>query len=194
MRTGLFGGTFDPIHVGHLIIAETVRSDFPLDRIIFIPTAAPSYKKETRISPAEVRAEMVKLAVGNCPYFEVSDIEIQRGGVTYTVDTIRWFMESEEWRGEELYFIIGGDSLLDLGTWKDSEEILEKIQTLVVARPGYDVNQSEWRFREKVTMVNVPLVDISSTEIRGRVQDGKSIRYWVPEKVESYILRKGLYL
>ncbi len=194
MRTGLFGGTFDPIHTGHLIVAETVRSDFKLDRILFIPAEKPPHKRDSYLSPSTVRLKMVELAISRHPNFEISDVEIQRGGTSYTVDTVRWFLESKEWRKDVLYLIVGSDSLLEMETWRDSTIILEKIQTLVVERPGFDWEKGDKRFLKKVTLVQIPLVDISSTEIRRRVREGKSIRYWVPEKVENYIQRKGLYL
>ena len=194
MKIGLFGGTFDPIHFGHLIVAETVRSDFGLDRILFIPAAIPPHKIKTSLSPASLRLAMVKLALEKVPYFEASDIEIKRGGISYTVDTVRWFWESDDWEGNEFYLLIGSDSLLELGTWKDPDKILERIPILVMGRPGFDFEKAEKRFQKKIVPVEVPLIDISSSEIRRRVKERKSIRYWVPEKVEKYIKQKGLYL
>jgi len=194
MRIGLFGGTFDPIHIAHLIVAETVRSDFSLDRIFFIPAALPPHKGRKRLTPIRARLEMLHLAVEGQSGFFVSDVEMQRGEVSYTIDTVRWFQEREEWAGDDFYLILGGDSLLELGTWKDPEQILDTIPILVVRRPGFDMDRVEERFLKRVVFVNAPFVAISSTEIRQRVHEGKSIRYWVPDKVEAYIRREGLYL
>ena len=157
MRTGLFGGTFDPIHIGHLIVAETVRSDAKLERVVFVPAAQPPHKVDTTLSPTSVRAKMVELAITGHPFFDLSDVEIQRKGVSYTVDTVRWFVESETWSRDELYLIIGSDSLLEMGTWKDAEIILQKISTLVVERPGFDWQKAEDRFRKIVTVLPTPL-------------------------------------
>lgn len=194
MKTGLFGGTFDPIHIGHLIIAETVRSDFVLDRVLFIPAQIPPNKVNRILSAAQIRLKMVELAIDGYSYFDVSDVEIQRGGVSYTVETVHWFKETEEWGKDELFLIVGSDSLLEMKSWKDPGGILQKIQTLVVGRPGFDIEKAEESFRRRVKRVYTPFINISSTEIRQRVRSGKSIHYWVPEKVEVYIRKKGLYL
>ncbi len=194
MKIGLFGGTFDPIHFGHLIIAETVRSDFGLDRILFIPAAVSPHKAKTSLSPAPLRLTMVELALENTLYFEASDVEIKRGGFSYTVETVQWFQESDNWKGNEFYLLIGSDSLLELGTWKDPDKILGKIPILVMERPGFDSGKAEKQFQKRIVPVKVLFIDISSSEIRRRVKEGKSIRYWVPEKVEEYIRQKRLYL
>jgi nicotinate-nucleotide adenylyltransferase len=193
MRTGLFGGTFDPIHMGHLFVAETVRNDFNLDRILFIPAAIPPNKVGLTFSPPEVRMRMAALAVEENPHFHVSDLEIRRGGISYTIDTIRWLKASEAWQEDELFLLIGSDSLLDLRTWKDPEALLDEIRILVVKRPDFDVESVDSAFRDRFELVQTPLIAISSTEIRERVRLRKSIRYWVPEAVEAYIHRKGLY-
>ena len=127
MKIGLFGGTFDPVHVGHLIIAETVSSDFLLDRVFFIPAAVPPHKNGNRISPSDRRFEMLTLAIEDHTRFEISDVEIRRGGLSYTVDTIRWFQESATWRETAFYLIIGSDSLYDIKNWKHPEKILSGI-------------------------------------------------------------------
>lgn len=193
MRTGLFGGTFDPIHTGHLFVAETVRNDFDLDRILFIPAAIPPNKVGLTFSPPEVRMKMTALAIEKNPHFQVSDIEVRMGGISYTIDTIRRLKASEAWQGDELFLLIGSDSLLDLRTWKDPEALLEEIQVLVVKRPGFELEMVDLAFRDRFELIQTPLVTISSTEIRERIQSGKSIRYWVPDVVEKYIHRKGLY-
>ena len=167
-----------------------MRSDFPLDRIIFIPAGIPPHKEDGVLSAAKVRVEMVKAAIEGYPYFEISEWEIRRKKVSYTIDTIRHFLQWED----ELFLIIGADCLLELDTWKDPEWILGEIQTLVVGRPSFKIEDGEERFRKGVTFVQTPLIEISSSEIRQRIRGGKSIRNWVPDKVEEYIRQKGLYL
>lgn len=194
MRTGLFGGTFDPIHMGHIIIAETVRSDFPLDRILFIPVGIPPHKENTQITAARMRYRMVELAVNTYAYFDVSDCEIRKKDISYTIDTVRSLRSSETWGKDDFYLIIGMDSLLELDTWKKPEALLQEIDTILVGRPGFEMETVDQRFRQHVTVVQTPLVGISSTEIRRRVREGKSIRTWVPDAVATYIREKGLYL
>jgi nicotinate-nucleotide adenylyltransferase len=193
MKIGLFGGTFDPVHVGHLIIAETVSSDFHLDRVFFIPAAKPPHKNGNSVSPPDRRLEMLKLAIEDHSRFVVSDAEIQRGGISYTVDTIRWFQKSELWKGGSFFLIIGSDSLYDIRNWKHPEEILSSIHVLVIERPGFEREEIGERYSEQVQWVSVPKMQISSTEIRKRVCEKKSIQYWVPRKVETYIHDKGMY-
>jgi nicotinate-nucleotide adenylyltransferase len=194
MKIGLFGGTFDPIHVGHLIIAETVSSDFHLDRIFFIPAAVPPHKDSNRISPPDRRLEMIKLAIENNSRFDVSDTEIRRGGISYTVETIQWFQESATWKGGSFFLIMGSDSLYDIRNWRNPAEILSSIEVLVIERPGFEKGRNKEKYSEKVKWVSVPKMEISSTEIRKRVYRQKSIRYWVPQKVEAFIHDRGMYL
>lgn len=194
MKTGIFGGTFDPIHIGHLIIADTVRSDFPLDRILFIPTGFPPHKASSNISPGEIRLEMVKRAIASFPEFEYSDCEVQNRDVAYTIDTIHRIRQSERWGKDDLFLLIGADSLVDLETWKNPEAILHEIPVIVFGRPGVEVQNAASTFISKVTFVETPLIGISATEIRRRVKTGLSIRHWVPREVECFIHDKGLYL
>ena len=193
MRIGLFGGTFDPLHVGHLIIAETVLSDFPLDQVLFIPVGITPHKIEEDLSPAEIRLEMVQSAIQHHTGFDVSPVEIESKNISYTIDTIMWFKKTEKYHHDELYLLMGSDSFLELDTWKDPDLILEEVHLLVVSRPGFEIRTIEERFQGKLSIVKGPLIDISSSEIRHRVQLGKSIRYWVPESVEKIIFQKGLY-
>ena len=193
MRIGLFGGTFDPLHIGHLLIAEVVRGDFPLDRVMFIPAAISPHKVGYDLSPPEVRLEMVQCAIERDDGFEVSDVEIRNNNISYTVDTIKWFRAEEKWRNEELYLIIGSDSFFELNTWKNPEMILQQVHVLVVNRPGFDIQNAEQQYRDRITVINGPLLDVSSSDIRERVRLGKSIRYRVPECVEKIIFQKGLY-
>ena len=193
MKIGLFGGTFDPIHTGHLIVAETVRSDFQLDRILFIPASRPPHKQGQTFAPSADRKYMVKQALKGNPFFKLSDVELRRGGESYTIETIRWFQESKIWKKHIFFLIIGADSLLEMTIWKNPDEILKSIRVLVLLRPGFDIQNSDKKYLDKVTMVSVPNIDISSTKIRNRIRNNQTIRYWVPEAVERYIHTKGLY-
>jgi len=198
-RIGIMGGTFNPIHNGHLIIAEDVREKARLDKVLFIPSGQPPHKPGCEVAGAEHRFEMVRLAVGSNPHFEASRIEIDRNGLTYTINTLQ---ELREDYGEEtaIYFIIGADVVPELVTWKEYEKVFRLCEFIAVLRPGY----GETEFNEAIHRVSkdkgarihpVPsrLVDISSTDIRERCREGRSIKYLVPESVEWYIYKKGLY-
>ena len=193
MRIGIFGGTFDPIHAGHLLIAETARSDCTLDKILFIPAADPPHKDFESVSSAELRLMMVRAAVAENPFFEAVDVEIQRGGVSYTIDTVRTLKQLNQWGGAELFLIIGGDSLVDLNSWKDPEGLMEEIQILVAGRPGFNLQDVEERYRTGTRLLDTPLMAISASTIRQRVREGRSIRYWVPDSVADFIEQEGLY-
>lgn len=197
-RLGVLGGTFDPIHFGHLIAAEVVRDQFELERVLFVPAARPPHKASQRVTPAEHRLAMVRLAVSGNPYFEVSTIEIARPGASYTVDTVRTLRRQIGPAGR-LYLIIGADSVLDLPTWKDPLEILEYCDILAVTRAGYDGRGFDRMVDRMVKAggavhrVTIPEVFISSSEIRKRISEGRSIKYLVPDAVGEYIGRTGLY-
>ncbi len=193
MKIGLFGGTFDPIHTGHLIIAETIRSDFGLDRVVFVPTSIPPHKPEGPEADSESRYRMVQLAVNGHDGFTVSDCEIRRGGASYTLDTLKEFHQSEPGQGNVFYLIVGMDSLIDMKHWKKPEAIFELATILVASRSGFDSSQVESWIKVKTVMVQTPLVDISSSEIRKRIRSGRSVRFWIPESVEKYIRQEGLY-
>lgn len=192
MRTGIFGGTFDPIHMAHLTIAETLKSDFPLDRILFIPAFNPPHKERVVGCP-EDRFRMVQLAIQDNPNFFISDIELERGSISYTIDTISLLNQSEKWCNDEFFLIIGADSLIEIETWKQPEQILNRLTTLVIERPGFDIQELNEKYRQKVILVPAPFIDISSSTIRKRIHENKSIRYWIHEKVEAYIHENGLY-
>ena len=183
MRIGVLGGTFDPIHVGHLIIAETVRDEMALDKVLFIPAAAPPHKQRQPITAAADRLELVRLAVEGNAAFEPSDIEITRGGISYTIETVEALRRSH---GEEadLYFIIGADTVPELRTWKDIDHLVRLCTFVVVARPGHRI--------EELLSEAVGLAP-SSTDLRARLAQGKSVRYRLPEVVERSIRAKGLY-
>lgn len=193
MRTGLFGGTFDPIHIGHLIIAETLWSDFPLDRILFIPANIPPHKKNQSITTAQIRFKMIQLAVKDIPYMDVLDIELKNRGISYSIETIRSIKNSEDYCVDDLFMIIGGDSLSEFDTWKDPDKLLQEVQIIVISRPGFQYTETASVYKKSIITVDAPLIGISSSEIRNRVRLGNSIRYWVPDQVASYIQEKGLY-
>ena len=195
-RVGIMGGTFDPIHLGHLVAAEEARCQFGLDRVIFMVAGRPALKPEGVTDP-EHRYEMAVLATRSNPHFEVSRIEIDRPGITYTVDTIGAVRESLE-PSAELYFITGADAVFEIIEWHDAERLAGMVTFLAVTRPGYDLaaaraehERAESRF--DIRYIEVPALAVSSTDIRDRVAQGRSIRYLVPEPVNAYIRDRGLY-
>ena len=193
MRSGLFGGTFDPIHLGHLLMAETVCSDYPLDRIVFIPAAQPPHKDMDLLTPAKHRMKMVQLAIEGNDQFQISDYEIRKRAISYTIDTISWFQNSSKFGSDELFLLMGADSLLDLKTWKDPDALLDTIPVLVFGRPNFKVKDVDSRWTDRFHFIKTPQCDISSTQIRNRVVKGQSIKNLVPELVALYIEQEGLY-
>ncbi len=213
MKIGLFGGTFDPIHWGHLRSAEEVSETFGLDRVYFIPAAVPPHKRGQTTTPVRDRLQMVRLAVAKNPRFHVSTVEISRAGVSYSIDTIRDFAAKKQ-PGDLLYFIIGLDAFREIGTWKDFAELFPLCHFIVTSRPGskdndplkgtgvavkklfcYDFRRKNYRHGSGTRVFFDELTDIaiSASEIRALVKAGKSIRYLVPAEVERYIKRRGLY-
>ena len=198
MRIGILGGTFDPIHIAHLIIAEESRMRVPLQKVVFIPTGQPWLKSDGQITAGPLRLEMVRLAVADNPAFDSSAIEIDRPGLTYSVDTLEELVE--QWGPDvEINFIIGVDSLLSLPRWKDPERFLDLCTLTAITRPGYssdaleEVKRRLPALERKLGLIEGPLIDISGTEIRRRVALGLSVKYLVPPKVESFITEQGLY-
>ena len=198
-RYGIMGGTFDPIHTGHLVVADEVRTNFQLDKVIFMPTGDPPHKNQKTVSSGRNRYEMTLLATVTNPFFEISRLELDRKGITYTVDTI---VDLKKKYGDtvELFFITGADSLLELHEWKDSEKILELCKIVAATRPGYDLDHMEGRLKElnelhrdKINTISTPGLQISSTDIRRRVKNNMSIKYLLPESVEIYIRKYKLY-
>lgn len=189
-KVGLLGGSFSPPHLGHLIVAQEVFLTLNLDKVLFIPAHIPPHK-HARVSSRE-RYEMTRIAISGNPRFEISDIEMKRGGKSYTVDTLKELRSL--FREAEFYLIMGVDEFAEIKTWRDPEKIFNLSRVVVVARPGYEMAEVEQRFREKFIQVRVPLIGISSTDIRKRVKKKKSIMYLVPPGVEEYIKQKGLYL
>jgi nicotinate-nucleotide adenylyltransferase len=200
MKLGVLGGTFDPPHLGHLLVAQEVHHRLSLDRVLWIPAATPPHKKDREVTPGELRLEMVHAAIAGDDRFEASDVELRRGGLSYTVDTLRalrGLRGSDGPGGEpsashaaspELYLILGSDQLRELDTWREPDEV-KRLATLVgFARAG-----EEAPAMEGAEVVEVPRIDISSTEVRRRVGAGEPIGYMVPGGVEAVIRREGLY-
>ena len=197
MRLGLMGGTFDPIHYGHLAAAEVARYEFGLVKVVFIPAGQPPHKTGQKISPAAHRLAMVRLAVASNPFFEVSTVEIDRPGPSYTVETVSAFRHL--YSSAEIYFITGADAVAEISTWRRIEELLRLCWLVAVTRPGYLLEDlREWLVKpelwRKILTLQVPGVAVSSTEIRERVRAGRPVKYLLPEAVEDYIARHGLYL
>jgi nicotinate-nucleotide adenylyltransferase len=192
VATGLMGGTFDPIHVAHLIIAEEALDSLRLDRVIFIPSARPPHKRGGDITPVAHRLEMVRLAISDNPRLALSDIEARRDAPSYTIETVR-ALRLELGEEERLCFIMGADSLAQFFTWKDPLDLLSSCEFVVVPRPGVAITDGDPRIREKATVLDMPMLDIASSGIRERLKAGRSVRYLVPEAVRAYIDEKNLY-
>lgn len=196
-RVGLFGGTFDPPHVGHLILASEARSQLELNRVLWTVTPDPPHKQDQSITPLEHRLAMVKLAIEDDPSFQLSDVELNRPGPHYTIDTIKLLAAQNP--GAEIVPIIGGDSLQDLPTWHKPKEILYVAHWVgVMRRPGEEPDLQELErelpgITSKVHYVDAPLLEIASSEIRDRAATGKPFRYYLPEPVFQYIEKHHLY-
>ena len=192
MRIGLMGGTFDPIHNGHLVAAEEVRFAFSLDRVLFVPAGDPWQKSSKRVTPAPGRLEMTEIATADNDSFDVSTVDIDRDGPTYTIDTLREVGAQQS--GDELFFITGADAMLEILTWKEPELVLSLATFVAVTRPGYDLARvTSLGLPDEVAVLEIPALAISSTDIRARVAAGRPIRYLVPDPVARYIHGKGLY-
>src|SRR5262245_9982291 len=213
MKIGIFGGTFDPIHWGHLRSAEEVSETYGLDRVYFVPASIPPHKSGWTTTPARDRLQLVRLAVARNPRFSVSIVELKRPGLSYSIDTIREFAVKLR-KGDSLYFIIGLDAFRDIGTWKDFRTIFSLCNFIVTSRPGskendplrgtgvalkkffcYDFRKKNYRHQSGTRVYFIELTDIaiSASEIRALVRRGKSIRYLVPPSVEKYIKLHALY-
>jgi len=184
---GLMGGTFDPIHHGHLVAAEEARYAFELERVLFIPAGHP-WQKKRHVAPAEERYEMALLATRDNDAFEVSRIEIDRDGPTYTVDTLHSLRKEQP--DAQLFFITGADAILEILSWKDPDEALSLATFVAVTRPGYELERLPSR---DIEVLEIPALAISSTDIRRRVAAGRPIRYLVPDAVAAHIADRGLY-
>lgn len=198
MKIGIIGGTFNPIHFGHLILSEYIREEMGLDKIIFIPARIPPHKSLTNIPSGAIRMEMVSLAIKSNDNFSVSSIELDREGTSYTIDTITEL--NKNYPENQFYLIIGEDSLFQLHRWKRFNQLIKESNFIVADRISSENIQVENRIRKlnhkyngNIVKANSPLIEISSTMIRDRVNRSLSIKYLVPEEVENYILNKGLY-
>jgi nicotinate-nucleotide adenylyltransferase len=200
MRCGLFGGSFDPVHYGHLLLAECCREGQRLDRVWFLPAGVPPHKQDRELTPAPLRIEMLELAIAGHEQFGVSRYEVDRGGVSYTVNTLRHFRE-EDPQGE-LFFLLGADMLHDLPHWREAAEVCRLAMPVVVRRAGVKEPDFESlsglvppeRIEQiRQQQVEMPQIELCSSEIRRRVAAGLSIRYQTPRAVEKYIETHGLY-
>lgn len=196
IKVGIMGGTFDPIHFGHLVVAEEAYTSLNLSEVIFVPTGNPPHKKFKIVTPAEDRYIMTCMAIVDNPHFKISKIEIEREGTSHTIDTLRemrhWYLPKEV----EFFFITGIDAVLQMTSWKEPSAIAKIAHIVAASRPGYNISQLESLpedIREAVIPLEIPLLAISSTEIRRRIAAGQSIRYFLPWTVEHYIYKKNLY-
>jgi len=210
-RIGLFGGTFNPIHLGHLRGAEEIRGTFNLQEVIFIPAAIPPHKVAEGVIEARHRLEMVRLGTATNPSFSATDIELTRPGKSYSIDTVRYFRERHP---NALFFILGRDAFVEIGTWKEFQQLFSLCNFIVMTRPGFQKNLSKVQLPESLVRVfrydeeikgwihpsghtlhfrEITYLDISSTRVRELIETGESIRYLIPAEVEAYIRREGLY-
>lgn len=195
LKIGIMGGTFDPVHYGHLMIAEYAYHQFVLDKVIFVPAGAPPHKKCENYAAVADRVEMVRRAIAGNYHFDLSLLEVERQGVSYSVDSMAEF---NKLFGEhsELWFICGADSVTEINTWYQPDRLVDMCRFAAAARPGFDLSKIADlppRWQEKIDIMEVPLLDISSTDIRCRVQKKQPIKYLLPDSVLDYIDEQGLY-
>ena len=191
MKICLFGGTFDPPHIGHLLIAQTVYEAENFDKILFIPAYAPPHKNG--VTPMKHRIEMVKIAISDNPNFEYSDVDIARKGISYTIDSIVDIKRNYKLTNDEIYYLIGSDSLIDFKNWKDSKEILDECNVIVAIRPGFRPSDIPHWILQKVHFANIPRFELSSSKIRSRWVKDLTIRYMVTLPIWEYINENNLY-
>ncbi|MTI81511.1 MAG: nicotinate-nucleotide adenylyltransferase [Firmicutes bacterium] len=194
----IMGGTFDPIHYGHLVAAEQVRHEFQCEQVLFIPASIPPHKDKRLISPVVHRLAMTQMAVVTNDYFTVSTLEIDRSGPSYTIDTVK--AVKEKYNPDNLYFITGADAVLEIISWKNVEQLLSACNFVAATRPGYDISNLQHKLDglpgehlRKIISIYIPALAISSTDIRRRVHKGEPIKYLLPEPVEHYIKKNNLY-
>jgi len=197
LRVGIIGGTFDPPHYAHLAVAEEARTQLGLEPMVFVPAGQPPHKLGRAITPAHHRLAMLELALASNPHFVISRVDVERPGPAYTADTLA--LLKEKWGPEaQLYFVIGADSLLEMHTWYHPERIIELAWLAVAPRPGHPFHLSELEkslpgISRRVQLIQVPLLEISSTDLRRRVREGRSVKYYLPEAIEAYIFEQRLY-
>ena len=194
-RVGVMGGTFNPIHIGHLVTAEEALYAFSLAEVVFVPAGQPWQKEHEDVASPEDRYLMTVIATASNPHFRVSRMEIDRPGPTYTIETLRRLRA--ELGDVDLYFITGADAILQILTWKDPEEVLTEARFIAATRPGYDLDRLEKELPEeledRVHVLEIPALAISSTDIRRRAGEGRPVRYLLPEGVARYVEKQGLY-
>jgi len=197
-RLGIMGGTFDPIHYGHLVAAEGARYEFNLEKVIFVPAGRPPHKLNYKITDPWQRFTMTSLAVQSNPFFEVLPLEVERPGPSYAIDTVREIIRL--YPGMEVYFITGADAVSEILTWKNTEQLLSICHFIAATRPGYRMDDM-WEklkrlpgeLKDRIHCMEVPALAISSSDIRQRLRDGRPIKYLLPEPVEEYIIKNKIY-
>jgi len=197
-RLGVMGGTFDPIHYGHLQAAEGARKELDLDRVLFIPAGRPPHKKFGAVASPWQRYMMTGLAIESNDYFQLCDMELEGDQPSYTIDTVKALLGL--YTGVQIFFITGADAILEIGTWKKAAELLSLCRFVAIARPGYSMDKI-WSIaeafvinpEERIVGLGIPTPDISSTEIRKRLQRGKTVKYMLPDQVIDFITEQGLY-
>ncbi|NTW96954.1 MAG: nicotinate-nucleotide adenylyltransferase [Oscillochloris sp.] len=196
-RVGIYGGTFDPIHIGHLVIAEDARYALGLDQVLFVPASRQPLKDETQGATPAQRLEMVRLACASNPHFAASDVDLRRPPPSYTVDTLS-SLRAEADPATELLFIIGADAARDMPRWYRAAEIIRLVRLAVIGRPGYSLDLADLEARlpgigARCTMIDGPRLDVSSSDLRARLAAGRPTRYQIPDPVLAYIAQHGLY-
>jgi len=198
MRVGIFGGTFDPIHLGHLAVARSIQSSLGLDNVVFVPAGQPWLKADTPVSRVEDRVQMLRLALARRRALELSTIEADRPGPSYTVDTMET-LQRQLGSDADFFFLLGSDALMDIAKWKEPQRLIQLCQLVAFARPGFGLPTMEALevavpgISMRVVFAEVPQVNIRATDIRRRIAEGRSIQRLVPRAVERYILEHGLY-
>jgi len=195
MAIAIFGGTFDPIHIGHLIIAEQAYNRYDLSKVVFMPAGNPPHKNNEELTPAKLRLQMVNLAIEDNEHFTISDWEIKKNEPSYTAETLRYFNEKYN---EEIYFIIGADSLLDIPNWKEPEFLMENGNFIVARRPNFSLEKTLKKvffktYRDNLHIMNSSLIDISSSLIRKNIKNKKSIRYMTLDSIIKFIDENNIY-
>ncbi|MBL4885145.1 MAG: nicotinate-nucleotide adenylyltransferase [Planctomycetaceae bacterium] len=198
MKLGIFGGTFDPVHIGHLILAEAVREACVLDEVRFLPAYSPPHKQSREISPGKQRVDMLEFATAGFPEFVVDQRELKRQGTSYTVDTLAEL--KQEFPDAELHFLMGADSLIDLPTWREPQRIAELAKIIAVNRNNSSredleqvVKQLPVAVQAAITIVDIPEIAVSASDLRSRISENRSIRFLTPRPVERYIQEQSLY-